>query len=149
MKKVHAIKSFPRSMATNDDLRFGLLATVTSASTAYMLYLLIPVVAPAGIDAYASSYGTILAALAGLASMRLSIRNASTNEQNRMSLSQQVRATASKDLLAFLSIDDTNRIIAGKKVQHRDFNIWLQRQGKKATLMTDKNMGFKVYQTAI
>jgi hypothetical protein len=150
MNSTRAIKSFPRRMATNDDFRYGLLVTLTSAVTAGALYLIIPAVAPAGIDAYASSYGTILAALAALASMRFTIRNASTNEQNRMSLNQQLRTTVRKDLMGQLTVDDANRLIAGKTIAARnDFNVWIKREGREAILMTDKLMGYKVYQTEV
>lgn len=150
MEKTRAIKSFPRRMATNDNVPFGLLATVASASAAWVVYLLLPELGPAGIEAYSDSFGTMLMALAALASMRLTLRNSSANEQNRMSLNHQLRATVRTELMGQLTLEDTDRLIAGKTVRARqDFSVWLKRDGREVVLMTDKLMGYKVYQTAV
>lgn len=145
--KETAVANYPAKLAVRDNLLHGMIATVLVSLIATVGFLLIRSTAPAGAEAYDSMLIIATGSFAFYALYKLVSRNMARNERNRLQLSQLLRSSARHELTTLMSLEAADRIANGHVVRMNGYSVWLKRNGSKVSLMTDKVIGIRLYQT--
>lgn len=145
MSKTRVVETFSARNVKNDDLAYGVLTTTAVSLSAFIAFHVNARFAPEGFSAFDGVTIPFLVVMSLYIIHNRVSRNMKTNEENRLEFSRSLRSTVNRKLYGQVRLEDVHALATGHTLPQNGFSIWLQREGRKYHLMTDKPAGVGYY----